>query len=226
MVKTLLLWDIDGTLIDSGGAGERALKVALSKEFGIADDLSWLDYFGRTDVWIARTILHHHGVVTDSTAIDRFLQGYLSAVGAEMNNPRARTLPGISEILTKIASSQEAAQGLLTGNLQRGAQIKLGHFDLWRYFAFGAFADDAELRNDLGPHAVRRANDHHRWTFDAENVWVIGDTPHDIECGKAIGARTLGVATGRHSAAILASHQPTAVLESLADVSGFFELVS
>jgi phosphoglycolate phosphatase len=225
MLKTLLLWDIDGTLIDSGGAGERALKVALQKEFGLADDLAWLDYFGRTDVWIARTILTHHRLAATPEQIRRFLEGYLSAVSDEMNNPRARTLPGIPRILETVAQGGTIAQGLLTGNLQRGAAIKLGHFNLWRYFQFGAYADDSELRNDLGPHAVRRANDHHRATFNAERVFVIGDTPHDIECGKAIGAQTIAVATGRHSASVLRGHQPWAVYENLEDAAGFLQAV-
>ena len=226
MRKTLLLWDIDGTLIDSGGAGERALKVALRNEFGLVDDLRWLDYFGRTDLWIARTILAHHGLETSPPFTQRFLEGYLKAVADELKNPRARTLPGIERILKIVATHETCVQGLLTGNLERGARIKLGHFNLWDYFPFGAFADDSELRNDLGPHAVRRAAAHHAIEFAERNVWVIGDTPHDIECGKAIGARTLAVATGRHSAAQLAEHRPCAVLDDLSDVDGFWSLLA
>ena len=225
-MKTLLLWDIDGTLIDSGGAGERGLKLALKREFGLDDNLAWLDYFGRTDVWIARTILEHHFSQTTSDTIRRFLEGYLKALPEEMHNPRARILPGIAEIVAKMTRQPDVAQGLLTGNLQRGAQIKLGHLGLWTHFPFGAFADDAEDRNKLGPHALRRAATHHGHKFAPERVFVIGDTPHDIACGKTIGARTLAVATGRYSLEQLRSHGPTAALADFSDTQAFLALLN
>jgi phosphoglycolate phosphatase-like HAD superfamily hydrolase len=130
------------------------------------------------------------------------------------------------EIVTQVARAPDFAQGLLTGNLQRGAQIKLSHLGLWTPFLFGAFADDAEDRNDLGPHALRRAHAHHGYNFTPEHVFVIGDTPHDIACGKAIGARTIAVATGRFSVEQLRSHTPTAVLESFSDTKAFFGLLN
>lgn len=225
-MKTLLLWDIDGTLIDSGGAGERGLKLSLKREFGIDDDLSWLEYFGRTDVWIARHILEHHFGRASSTDIQRFLDGYLKGLCEEMPNPRAQLLPGIAEIVSHVARQPNLAQGLLTGNLQRGAQIKLGHFALWMPFPFGAFADDAEDRNELGPYALRRAAARHNHHFTPDNVFVIGDTPHDIACGKAIGARTIAVATGRFSLDQLRSHGPTAALQDCTDTTAFLSLLN
>jgi phosphoglycolate phosphatase len=226
MLKTLLLWDIDGTLIDSGGAGERALKVSLEREFGISDALTWLDWAGRTDKWIARQILAHHGLETDTENIRRFLDGYLAAVAEGMANPHAKTLPGVETALSWAAGHRELAQGLLTGNLERGAKIKLEHFDLWKYFAFGAFADDSEVRNELGPHAIRRAAEHHRIPFNPERVYVIGDTPHDIACGRAIGARTVAVATGKFSVDALRPFGADVVLPDLADLAGFERVVT
>ena len=114
------------------------------------------------------------------------------------------------------------AQGLLTGNLRRGAQIKLGHHGLWDYFPVGAFADDSEIRNELGPHAHRRARGHWGDDFPVERVWIVGDTPHDVACARAFGARALAVATGGSSASVLASHRPDAVLESLGDPELFW----
>ena len=222
IVKTLLLWDIDCTLIDSGGAGERALIHALKREFAIEDTLVWLEYFGRTDVWIARAILQKHFGAASAENIRRFLDGYLKALALEIESPRARVLPGISSIVAKIAGHHEIAQGLLTGNLRQGAEIKLGHLGLWPTFQFGAFADDAEQRDELGPHALRRANVHCGAAFSPERVFVIGDTPHDIACGKAIGARTIAVATGRYSTEQLCSHKPTAVFQNFADTESFF----
>jgi phosphoglycolate phosphatase-like HAD superfamily hydrolase len=130
IVKTLLLWDIDCTLIDSGGAGERSLRLALKREFGLEDTLSWLEYFGRTDVWIARTILEHHLSTATPENRQRFLNAYLKALAEEMHNPRARILPGVAEIVAKVAEHSDIAQGLLTGNLRHGAEIKLGHLGL------------------------------------------------------------------------------------------------
>ena len=224
-MKTLLLWDIDGTLIDSGGAGERALRLSLEQGFGIADTLAWLDWAGRTDIWIARKILEHHRFGASKENIDHLLDGYLAAVAHEMVNPQARVLVGVRELLATISIHPRVAQGLLTGNLERGAKIKLEHFDLWRYFPFGAFADDNELRDELGPHAMRRAGEHHRIPFTPDRVIVIGDTPHDIACGRALGARTVAVATGKFSVAALQTFEPDLVLTDLSDEGAFWREV-
>ena len=116
-------------------------------------------------------------------------------------------------------------QALLTGNVQRGARTKLSHHGLWGFFPFGAFADDSEHRNDLGPHALRRAREHTGVDFPPDRVWIIGDTPHDIACGRVIGAKTLAVATGSHPVEALAAHQPTAVLADLSDPAAFWRLI-
>jgi phosphoglycolate phosphatase-like HAD superfamily hydrolase len=110
--------------------------------------------------------------------------------------------------------------------MRRGAQVKLAHHGLWEHFAFGAFADDSEHRNDLGPHALRRAREHHGVEFSAANVWVIGDTPHDIACGQIIGARTLALATGGYALEQLRAHAPTVVLENLADTAAVMKLLA
>ena len=216
-VKTLLLWDIDGTLIDSGGAGERALRAGLEREYGISDDLRWLEWAGRTDTWIAKQILAHHELPVTAEHIDRLLNGYLTSVAEQMSNPHARTLPGVERLLAWVAEHPRMAQGLLTGNLERGARIKLGHFQLWRYFAFGAFADDSELRDELGPHAIKRAAQHHQIPFEPDRVFVIGDTPHDIACGRAVQARTIAVATGKFPVEALRPFGADFVLSDLSD---------
>jgi phosphoglycolate phosphatase-like HAD superfamily hydrolase len=127
--------------------------------------------------------------------------------------------------LKAAADHGSIAQGLLTGNMRRGAQVKLAHHGLWEHFAFGAFADDSEVRNDLGPHALRRAREHHGVEFAAANVWIIGDTPHDIACGKVIGAKTLAVATGGYTLEQLRAHTPTVVLEHLEDTAEVMRLL-
>ncbi len=225
IAPTLLLWDIDGTLILSGNAGERALIRALKTLHGIESTLADIDYAGRTDRWIARAVLHKHGLPAGEADITRYLEIYLQTLPLELANPQARTLPGVREILTQVAGLPQVAQGLLTGNLQRGAELKLGHHGLWSFFRFGAFADDAELRNDLGPHALRRAQAASGHEFSPDRVYIIGDTPHDVACGRAIGARTIAVATGHYPLAQLQACQPTAVFSDLSDAAEFLRAV-
>jgi phosphoglycolate phosphatase-like HAD superfamily hydrolase len=224
-VKTLILWDIDGTLISGGGAGERALVRALHDEFGIIGTLDDIELAGRTDPWIARRVLAKFQLPDTADNISRYLEGYLRALRSEIPNPEARTLPGIREVLSALRDRPGVAQGLLTGNLRRGAEIKLSHLDIWVHFSFGAFADDSETRNELGPHAVRRAQEHHSVEFAADRVFVIGDTPHDIACGKIIGASTIGVATGRFSVDELRACEPLAVFPDLSDTAALLELL-
>ena len=223
-MKFLLLWDIDGTLIASGGAGMRALQAALHHVFGVAGSLADIDFAGRTDRWIMREVFRKFSLAPSPENFARFFDGYVAALPAELANPQARVLPGVREILQAAAAHGAMAQGLLTGNMRRGAQVKLGHHGLWEHFPFGAFGDDSEFRNDLGPHALRRAVAHHGVEFSADHVWIIGDTPHDIDCGRAIGARTLAVGTGGYSVDQLRTHGPTAVLEHLGDTDAVLKL--
>ncbi|HWA10714.1 MAG TPA: haloacid dehalogenase-like hydrolase [Opitutaceae bacterium] len=224
-MKLLLLWDIDGTLISSGGAGMRALQRALETTFGLAGSLDDIDFAGRTDRWIIRRVFSKFGLDATEENFSRYIEGYLSMLPAELANPNARVLPGVATLLAAAGARADVAQGLLTGNIRRGAEIKLGFHGLWRHFPFGAFADDGEMRNDLGPHALRRAREHAGLAFPADRTWVIGDTPFDIECGRVIGARTLALATGSHSTASLLAHQPSAVLADLSDVDAFWRIV-
>ncbi len=225
-VKTLLLWDIDGTLIASGGAGMRALELALQRVFGRGGSLADIDFAGRTDRWIMREVFRKFGFPSSEENFARYADGYLAALPTELENPQARVLPGVRDILAAAAAHGGIAQGLLTGNMRRGAEVKLGHHGLWEYFGFGAFADDSEFRNDLGPHAVRRAIEHHGVDFHATNVWVIGDTVHDIACGQAIGARTLGVGTGGHPIELLSERGATAVLPDLSDTAAAMRILA
>jgi phosphoglycolate phosphatase len=225
IMKHLLLWDIDGTLIASGGAGLRALQNALRTVFQIEGSLADIDFAGRTDTWIMREVFRNFRIAPTEENLRRFFEGYVAALPAELANPQARVLPGVPEVLRAAAAHGGIAQGLLTGNMRRGAELKLAHHGLWEFFAFGAFADDSEHRNELGPHALRRALERHGVEFSAHHVWVIGDTPHDIACGKIIGARTLAVGTGGATLAELRVHQPTAALNNLADSKAVLELL-
>lgn len=202
----------------------RALQFALRNVFGIEGSLADIDFAGRTDTWIIGEVFRKYGLPNTGENRARYFDGYVAALPAELVNPHARVLPGVREILQAARAHGLIAQGLLTGNMRRGAQVKLTHHGLWDHFEFGAFADDSEYRNDLGPHAVRRALERHGVNFAADDVWVIGDTPHDIACGKIIGARTLAVGTGGSTVDQLRTHGPTAVLENLADTAAVLRL--
>ena len=224
--KKLILWDIDGTIIVSHGAGVRAMERAFAVQFGKPGDLSIIDWSGRTDTWIVTEILAHNGIEPTPANCHAFLETYLRVLPAELRDgPQGEVLPGVLELLEILHGRTDVAQGLLTGNLQRGAELKLTHYRVWHYFEFGAYADDSPRRNDLGPHAVRRAQARHAVEFPAQRTFIIGDTPHDIACGKVIGARTIGVATGRYRVAELAAHAPTAVFENFADTAAFLRVI-
>jgi phosphoglycolate phosphatase len=225
-VKKLILWDIDGTLIVSHGAGVRAMEKALTKRFGVTCDLGAIDWAGRTDSWITGEVFRHVGLPDTPQNSHDYLEAYLELLPQELaSGPQGQVLPGVFELLETLHHRQDLAQGLLTGNLKRGAEFKLTHYKVWHYFEFGAFADDSPRRNDLGPHALRRAQERHAVEFAADRTFIIGDTPHDIECGQVIGARTIAVATGKFSVAELAAHHPTAVFENFADTTAFLRVI-
>jgi phosphoglycolate phosphatase-like HAD superfamily hydrolase len=122
------------------------------------------------------------------------------------------------EILTRMKAKPDRVLGLLTGNVKRGAELKLEHYGLWKFFEFGAFADDHHDRNQLGEFARVRARERHGYEFDAAQIDVVGDTPHDITCGKAFGARTIAVATGTCAREKLSAHKPDFLFDDLSNV--------
>ena len=223
---TLVLWDIDGTLISSDGAGFRAMQRAFGQQFGMKADLSKIDWAGRTDTWITSEVLRYYEMPVTPENIQAYLDTYLSLLPIELaRGTKGGVLPGVLKILDTLHSHDGVAQGLLTGNKKRGAEYKLTHYQVWDYFKFGAFADDSPTRNDLGPHAQRRAKELHGVDFDPSQTFIIGDTPHDIECGKVIGAKTIAVATGNHTRDELDSHEPTMLFSDLSDTAAFLRSV-
>ena len=215
--RRLLLFDIDGTLITSGGAGEGALKDAMRERFGVDEDLVGITLAGATDASIARLLLEKHHLPVTAENSTALLEAYLHRLPGRMPHHPGRLLPGIVELLDRLKPHDEFVLALLTGNLRRGAEIKLTHYGVWDYFEFGAFADDHHDRNELGHFARARALDHHGAEFPARSIYVIGDTPRDIECGRAIGAKTVAIATGNYSAAALEEHRPDFVFADLSD---------
>lgn len=224
-MKKLLLWDIDGTLIWGGGGGERALVIAMDETFGIEADLTAIDYSGRTDKRIGEMLMQHYNIPITPERVHDFIESYLKHLAEQM--PLGETLihPGVLDILETMHAREDILQGLLTGNMVRGAQIKLEHFNLWHFFTFGGFADDSPIRNEIAPHAFRRGIEKAGYDFPPESVYVVGDTPHDIECGKIIGANTIAVATGTYNLQALEAHSPTAAFENFCDTDTFFRII-
>ena len=216
--RRLILWDIDGTLVNTGSAGQHALVRATVQRFGGDGDLKGVEIAGRTDRAIAHQILQKYGEPVTNGNVDSFLDRYVALLPEELPKGNGRVLPGVIHLLDDLSQQPDKTLGLLTGNLERGARLKLEYYDLWKFFPFGAFADDHHDRNALGPCAVARAMVHAGCEFPPDRVDVVGDTGHDIACGKAFGARTVAVATGSWSRERLAEHRPDFLFDDLANV--------
>jgi phosphoglycolate phosphatase-like HAD superfamily hydrolase len=209
-MSRLLLFDIDCTLIDTGGAGMKALKEAACELFGAEGPE--LDLAGSTDSSIVQGMLDHFG---SHLTHEDFYQAYLRYLPKNLAVFTGKVLPGVDFLLDTL-QSKGFSLGLLTGNIERGAWDKLEHYGLSDYFAFGAFGDDHHDRNKLGPIALERAMKTMETEFLPEHTMVIGDTPKDIACGKAMGATTLAVSTGGFSIAELVAYGADYAVEDLA----------
>lgn len=218
MKTSLILFDIDGTLLTSGGAGEYALRLGFQDAFSLPEDFSGIEISGRTDSGIARQVFQKHGVEPNEENLNRYFQGYLCRLQEQIPQRPGRVLPGVRALLDALAARSHVSLGLLTGNLERGARIKLRHYGVDEPFGFGAFADDHHDRDELAKLALSRACARHSVEFCSNNSYVIGDTPHDIRCARACGARAIAVATGSFTMEQLAEHQPDALFADLTDL--------
>ncbi len=187
----------------------------MQSAFKVQANLSEIDYSGKTDRKIAHILHEHYNLPVSESSIDKFLAAYIAHLEVEMQHTRMHVIEHIVEVLELIDQNPMFHQGLLTGNLRAGANIKLGHFGIYDYFRFGATSDFAVERNELGPYALTEARRDTGILFSPENVFVIGDTPHDIACGKIINAKTVAIATGRYSLESLAEHQPDFAMERI-----------
>lgn len=206
-MSALYLYDIDGTILNAGGAGRRALNAAFHDEFGVADAFAQVTFAGRTDLGILREAFERAGL---PSANERLLEAYLPKLKAELSRRTPTVLAGVPAAID--ATGQQGHNALLTGNLRQGAQAKLRAVGLWERFGMGAYGTDAEDRNDLVPVARARAAAA-GLVFD--RVVVIGDTPADVACARAGGALAVGVCTGWSSRDALAEAQPDALLDDL-----------
>jgi phosphoglycolate phosphatase len=211
----VLLFDIDGTLLSSGGAGKAAIETALAEEFGVAVHAK-VPYSGRTDRAIIQDLFRLHGVEDSPAHLQKLLVGYFQRLPAFLASHRGQVLPGIAALLGHLGT-RAVAIGLLTGNVREGARLKLGHFGIYEHFAFGGFGDHHFDRDDVAREALDAAHCHLDGALTRERVWVIGDTPLDVRCARSIGVNVAAVATGGHSHAELEAARPDLLLSDLSD---------
>jgi phosphoglycolate phosphatase-like HAD superfamily hydrolase len=213
----IFLFDIDGTLISSGGAGKAALEAALASEFGFQESVGRVEFSGRTDRAIMRDLFALHGIAENPQNLQKLVDAYLHHLPGCLKMCSGKVLPGIGSLLERLGNYDKSVVGLLTGNFRAGARVKLGHFNLFHHFAFGGYGDHHLCRNDVAREALAEVHRHLNGSFVPEKIWVIGDTPLDIRCARAIGARVAAIGTGWHTMDELAAEQPDLLLTDLSD---------
>jgi phosphoglycolate phosphatase-like HAD superfamily hydrolase len=220
---TVLFWDIDGTLLTTGMAGVPAWERAVREVVGHDFQLSRFRVAGLTDYQIAVRTFEMLGVEADDETIRRMVRRYEELLPEWLPTKKGYVLPNVREILERLEARADVRSYLLTGNTRGGARAKLTHYGLFKYFSDGAFAEDASDRSAIAGRALelaRRAGpvvDH--------AVFVVGDTPHDIHCANAIGARTVAVATGGYSLDELESYRPWRAFTELPPADDFVQLI-
>jgi phosphoglycolate phosphatase len=221
----LFLFDIDQTLINTGGAGLRAIDRACRKLFDLENAMNGISPHGKTDPAIVREILRKKlgSDSSHSPEVATILDAYVTFLKDEVQtSPTYRVLPGVLPVLEALASRAEVLLGLATGNIELGARIKLDRGGLNPYFSFGGFGSDSEDRTELVRMAAEKAANKNGGSILASNIFVIGDTPLDIDAGNRCGFKTVGVATGTYSVDELLASGATIAVPDLAEGAGYF----
>jgi len=220
-MRRLVLFDIDGTLLSAGGVSARALEAALVETFGTAGPSSGYDYSGKTDPQIVRELMREAGF--DDRAIEErrplALERYRGRLAEWLGAEDVRQKPGVLELLAALEHEPGVELGLLTGNLEPCARLKLEPIGANRFFAFGAFGSDDEDRYRLVPVALARAREATGIAFEGREAVIVGDSVHDVLCGRGVGVRAVAVATGKTAAAALAGAGPDALVSDFSDTA-------
>lgn len=217
----LVLFDIDGTLLSAQGAGRRALGRALAEVYGTSGPIDRYDFQGKTDPRIVLDLMGAVGVPADAVRarLDECFEAYARALAREIGDGnRVVLLPGVADLVRQLDGAEGVLLGLLTGNIEEGARIKLEPTGLWPYFRTGAFGSDSADRLRLPSLAARRAHALTGHAFRPGDVLVLGDTPLDVQCARAFGAVAVAVATGQHTRDQLMAARPDLLFDSFADV--------
>jgi len=228
----LILFDIDGTLVDTAGAGRRALLTAFDRLFRPASlsAATQVLFAGKTDVAILRDMAHELGIREEDLARNRakFVTLYEGALRHELHAgdaPPQRVLPGVLALLDRLANRADARTGLLTGNIVIGARLKLERFDLNRFFAGGGFGDYEADRRDVARAAVEDMARRTGVDFAPADVIVIGDTDNDVDCARANGFRSIAVDTGWAEPGSLNEARPDALFDDLSNTDAVVEAI-
>jgi phosphoglycolate phosphatase len=221
----ICLLDIDGTLVLTGGAGQTAFAETLAADFGIPEILKKVAFAGRSDRAIVADLFRDHDVEPSDENWQKFCIGYLGRLDDALSRHRGHVLPGVGELLEALEERGDVAIGLLTGNVREGARRKLSHYQLWHWFQFGGFGDDHLERCDIAAAALSAAKLHLNGSNSSHGeVVVIGDTHHDVSCGRSIGAHCVAVATGQTSMDELQDAKPDVLLETLQPLDSILAL--
>lgn len=219
------LFDIDGTLLSTGGAGQKAMERALTDQFGVPDPNEDIPAAGRTDRAITSDLFRHHGLDPSPEEWEQFQQVYFGHLQRTMRELSGVVLPGVISLLDQLARREDITLGLLTGNFQEAARVKLSHHAIDQHFLFGGYGDHHHDRDDVARVAYAEACRHLGRDVPRDSVIVIGDTPSDVKCARAIGARVVAVATGMFDLDTLARTEPDAVYQDLSDPHPFLSLL-
>lgn len=213
MQNILMVWDLDGTLIFCL-EGRKAMELAFYELYGIRNAFEKVTMAGRLDAFIVREAFKENGI--PETEIDSFFDTYCRILEEFMQDAdQVWLLPGVKEILKNTSSDSTIHHALATGNIERGARIKLAPYDLNKYFPVGGFGDQELERWQIVDLAIKRAEEYYGVTYQKENIYVIGDTPRDIECGKILGIKSIAVATGPYDEEKLRMHSPDYLFPNL-----------
>ena len=222
----LFLFDIDLTMIRTNRAGTVAMTETMRELLGIEDAFAGVEFGGRTDSSLVREALSVHGCLDRvgefHAFVQRFKEQYFPRLARALKERGGVILPGVPELLDRVAALPDARLGLTTGNFRAAAEIKLRYFDLWGRFVDGGFADDGEDRADLVAAAIRRLS---APAGGAEQVYIFGDSTHDVTAAKANGATAIGVATGGSSAALLTAAGADFVFDDLTEPDTILRVV-
>lgn len=219
MAQHILFFDIDGTMLSTGGAGQSAMERALNDEFELSFPFEGVLTAGRTDRGIADEIFSKYGLNDTPAERERFMQSYLERLPEALGTLSGELLPGVYELLNHLHNLPEVHLSLLTGNYVEGAWIKLRHFGIDHFFETGGFGDHHALRDDVARLAAESVRGYLKRELPDGSTCVIGDTPADIRCARAIKARAVAVATGMYSRTELEPHAPDHLFEDLRDTA-------
>lgn len=225
MKDILMIWDVDGTLIDSRSCGRKAMDKAFDVLFGIENAFMGIKMAGRLDAMIVRDAMENKGIA-EQDRIKLFFDTYCEILEHMLASGEdyVQILPGIQEIFQNQDHPHNLCHVLGTGNIERGARIKLKPHDLNKYFPVGGFGDVVLERWQMIHQAIENAQVYHGLEYEKENIYVVGDTPLDIECGKILGVKSIAVATGGHTLEALMEHAPDYLFTDLGDREKFFEI--